>query len=157
MYPKQFIRFFESQVASFLAATLTRLRPEEGFAPPIVVCNNDHRFLVKDEIERADVEPHAIVLEPAARNTAPAIAVAALLVAREDPAGILAVMPSDHVIRDEPAFVAAVERAASVAATGKLVLFGIKPDHPQTGYGYIRRGGALDGFEGVYAVDAFTE
>ena len=157
MYPKQFIRFFESQVASFLAATLTRLRADEGFAKPIVVCNNDHRFLVKDEIERAGVEPHAIVLEPSARNTAPAIAVAALLVAREDPAGILAVMPSDHVIRDEPAFVAAVQRAASVAATGKLVLFGIAPDQPHSGYGYIRRGAALAGFEGAYAVDAFTE
>ena len=157
MYPKQFIRFFESQVASFLAATLARLTPEEGFARPIVVCNNDHRFLVKDEIDRAGVTPHAIVLEPLARNTAPAIAVAALLVAREDPAGILAVMPSDHVIRNEPSFVAAVKRAAAVAETGKLVLFGITPDGAHIGYGYIRRGKPLPGFEGAYAVDAFTE
>jgi mannose-1-phosphate guanylyltransferase/mannose-6-phosphate isomerase len=157
MYPKQFIRFFESQVASFLAATLARLTPEEGFARPIVVCNNDHRFLVKDEIDRAGVTPQTIVLEPVARNTAPAIAVAALLVAREDPEGILAVMPSDHVIRNEPAFVAAVQRAAAVAATGKLVLFGINPDGPHTGYGYIRRGKPLTGFEGAYSVDAFTE
>jgi len=157
MYPKQFIRFFESQVASFLAATLVRLTPEEGFARPIVVCNNDHRFLVKDEIDAAGVTPQAIVLEPVARNTAPAIAVAALLVARENPEGILAVMPSDHVIRNEPAFVAAVKRAAAVAATGKLVLFGIKPDGAHTGYGYIRRGKPLAGFGGAYAVDAFTE
>jgi mannose-1-phosphate guanylyltransferase / mannose-6-phosphate isomerase len=157
MYPKQFIRFFETQPASFLAATVARLTPEEGFAKPIVVCNNDHRFLVKDEIGRAGVTPLAIVLEPVARNTAPAIAVAALLVARENPEGVLAVMPSDHVIRDEPAFVAAVKRAAAVAQTGKLVLFGIKPDGAHTGYGYIRRGNPLPGFEGVYAVDAFTE
>jgi mannose-1-phosphate guanylyltransferase / mannose-6-phosphate isomerase len=157
MYPKQFIRFFENQVASFLAATLARLTPEEGFSKPIVVCNNDHRFLVKDEIDRAGVTPQAIVLEPVARNTAPAIAVAALLVARENPEGILAVMPSDHVIRDEPAFVTAVKRAAAVAATGKLVLFGINPDGPHTGYGYIRRGKPLTGFEGAYSVDAFTE
>ena len=157
MYPKQFIRFFESQVASFLAATLVRLTPEEGFARPIVVCNNDHRFLVKGEIDGAGVTPQAIVLEPVARNTAPAIAVAALLVARENPEGILAVMPSDHVIRNEPAFVAAVKQAAAVAATGKLVLFGIKPDGAHTGYGYIRRGKPLAGFGGAYAVDAFTE
>ena len=137
MYPKQFIRFFESQVASFLAATLARLTPEEGFARPIVVCNNDHRFLVKDEIDRAGVTPQAIVLEPLARNTAPAIAVAALLVAREDPAGILAVMPSDHVIRKEPSFVAAVKRAAAIAETGKLVLFGITPDGAHTGLSLI--------------------
>jgi mannose-1-phosphate guanylyltransferase / mannose-6-phosphate isomerase len=157
MYPKQFIRFFESQAASFLAATVKRLAPAEGFARPIVVCNNDHRFLVKDELSRAGVAAEAIVLEPAARNTAPAIAVAALLVARENPAGILAVMPSDHVIRNEPTFVAAVKRAAAVAATGKLVLFGIEPDGPHIGYGYIRRGSALSGFDGVYTVDAFTE
>ncbi|MET0192827.1 MAG: mannose-1-phosphate guanylyltransferase/mannose-6-phosphate isomerase [Hyphomicrobiaceae bacterium] len=157
MYPKQFIRFFESQVASFLAATVARLTSVEGFARPIVVCNNDHRFLVKDEIDGAGVTPQAIVLEPVARNTAPAIAVAALLVARDNPEGILVVMPSDHVIRNEPGFVAAVKRAAAVAATGKLALFGIKPDGPHTGYGYIRRGKPLAGFEGAYAVDAFTE
>jgi len=108
MYPKQFIRFFDEQTSSFLAAALRRLGSEAGFADPIIVCNNDHRFLVKDEAERAGVHPCAILLEPMARNTAPAAAVAALRVAREDPAGILAVMPSDHVIEDEHAFVAAI-------------------------------------------------
>jgi mannose-1-phosphate guanylyltransferase/mannose-6-phosphate isomerase len=157
MYPKQFIRFFKSQSSSFLAATLMRLQPAQGFARPIIVCNNDHRFLVKDEADRAGVAPHAIVLEPSARNTAPAIAVAALLVVREDPAGILAVMPSDHVIGNEPGFLAAVKRAAAIAETGKLVLFGITPGSAHTGYGYIRRGSPLAGFEGAYAVDAFTE
>ena len=107
---------------------------------PSIVCNNDHRFLVKEEAERAGVTPRAIVLEPVARNTAPAAAVAALRVARDDPAGILVVMPSDHVIKDEPGFVAAVRQAAEVAETGKLVLLGIAPDRPHTGYGYIRRG-----------------
>ena len=82
MYPKQFIRFFDDQASSFLAATLKRLAPDAGFAAPIIVCNNDHRFLVKEEAERAGVTPQAIVLEPVARNTAPAAAVAALLVAR---------------------------------------------------------------------------
>jgi mannose-1-phosphate guanylyltransferase / mannose-6-phosphate isomerase len=157
MYPKQFIRFSEAQPESFLASALRRLSMDLGFAPPVVVCNNDHRFLVKDEAERAGIRPGAIVLEPVARNTAPAIAVAALLVERRDPAGVLVVMPSDHVIRDQPGFVAAVRRAAEVAATGKLVLFGIAPTAPQTGYGYIRRGGPLAGFDGAFAVGAFTE
>src|SRR5215471_17301138 len=76
MYPKQFIRFFESQEASFLAASLQRLEESQGFAAPIIVCNDDHRFLVKEEVARAGVAPRAIVLEPTARNTAPAIAVA---------------------------------------------------------------------------------
>jgi mannose-1-phosphate guanylyltransferase / mannose-6-phosphate isomerase len=157
MYPKQFIRFTAQQTSSFLAATLNRLGTAEGFAPPVVVCNNDHRFLVKDDAERAGVRPAAIVLEPEGRNTAPAIAVAALLVQRRDPDGILVVMPSDHVIKDEQGFASAVRRAAEVAAAGKLVLFGIAPGAPHTGYGYIRRGAPLAGFDRAYAVAGFTE
>jgi len=157
MYPKQFIRFSEAQPASFLAATLQRFPESAGFAAPVVVCNNDHRFLVSDEAERMGIRPRAILLEPVARNTAPAIAAAAVLIEREDPAGVLVVMPSDHVIQDGEAFSAAVRRAADVAAAGKLVLFGIKPGSPHTGYGYIRRGTPLAGFEDVYSVAAFTE
>ncbi len=157
MYPKQFIRFSGDQASSFLAGTLRRLDPEQGFTRPIIVCNNDHRFLVKEEAERAGVTPRAIVLEPVPRNTAAAAAVAALLIEHDDMGGILALMPSDHVIKNEPAFVAAVRRAAEVAQTGKLVLFAITPAGPHTGYGYIRRGASLAGFADAFAVDAFTE
>jgi len=157
MYPKQFIRFSHSQAQSFLSSTLTRLPASAGFAAPVIIGNSDHRFLIEDEARRAGVTPRAVILEPVARNTAPAIAVAALFVARDDPAGVLVVMPSDHVIRDEAGFVAAVSRAAEVARTGKLVLFGITPSGPHTGYGYIRRGEPLEGFEGVYNVAAFAE
>ena len=157
MYPKQFIRFFDDQDLSFLAATLKRLAPDAGFAAPIVICNNDHRFLVREEAERAGVTPQAIVLEPVARNTAPAAAVAALLVAHTDPEGILVLMPSDHVVKNEPGFVAAVRRAGEVAATGRLVLFGIQPAGPHTGYGYIRRGDPLPGLDDAFVVDAFME
>jgi mannose-1-phosphate guanylyltransferase / mannose-6-phosphate isomerase len=157
MYPKQFIRFFDDQDSSFLAATLKRLAPGAGFAAPIVICNNDHRFLVREEAERASVTPQAIVLEPVARNTAPAAAVAALLVAHTDPEGILVLMPSDHVVKNEPGFVAAVRRAGEVAATGRLVLFGIQPAGPHTGYGYIRRGDPLPGLDDAFVVEAFME
>ena len=157
MYPKQFIRFSSRQETSFLAATLQRLKPAQGFQPPTIICNSDHRFLVKDEAERSGVSPRKIVLEPVARNTAPAIAVAALHVARENPAGILVVTPSDHVIKDEAAFVDAVRRAAEVAATGRLVLFGITPTGPHIGYGYIRQGAPIPGFPGVFNVEAFEE
>ena len=156
-YPKQFIRFFKDQTSSLLVATLRRLGAEQGFAPPVVVCNNDHRFLVRDEAEQAGIEPAAILLEPVARNTAPAIAAAALLIERTDPDGVLAVMPSDHAIKDEKGFVAAVHRAAEVAAAGKLVLFGVAPTSPHTGYGYIHRGAPLANFDGAFAVNAFTE
>ena len=157
MYPKQFIRFFADQNITFLGATLRRLPREEGFAAPILSCNNDHRFLIKEELEQAGIEAHAIVLEPAARNTAPAIAAAALIAMRNDPNAILAVMPSDHVVRDEVAFRERIFTAAKIAATGRLVLFGITPHEPHTGYGYIRRGDELSGHEGAYMVDAFFE
>ena len=102
MYPKQFIRFFSGQSSSFLAATLTRLGQDSSFRPPILLCNNDHRFLVREEVERAGLNPHAIVLEPIARNTAPAIAVAALVALQDNPerhSGAHAVRPR-HQGRD---------------------------------------------------------
>ena len=158
MYPKQFIRFFSGQNSTFLGAAMLRLKADEGFSPPILLCNNDHRFLVREEIERAGIKPRAIILEPVGRNTAPAIAVAALAALRENPGAILAVMPSDHVVKDDAKFVEGVKRAAKVAATGKLVLFGIKPDEPHTGYGYIKQGTPLEGFNGgAYTVESFAE
>jgi mannose-1-phosphate guanylyltransferase/mannose-6-phosphate isomerase len=158
MYPKQFIRFFNGQSSSFLGATLKRLSAAGGFAAPTLLCNNDHRFLVKEELEQAGIKPRALILEPVARNTAAAIAVAALSISRDDPGAIMVVMPSDHAIRDETRFIAAVHRAAKVAATGRLVLFGIQPTDANTGYGYIRKGAALDGFGGgAFKVDAFFE
>lgn len=158
MYPKQFIRFFSGQNNSFLAAALMRLKADAGFAPPILLCNNDHRFLVREEIERANIKPRAIILEPVGRNTAPAIAVAALAALRENPGAVLAVMPSDHVVRDDTRFVEGVKRAAKVAATGKLVLFGIKPTEAHTGYGYIKQGNPIEGFNGgAYNVESFAE
>ncbi|MEZ5850669.1 MAG: mannose-1-phosphate guanylyltransferase/mannose-6-phosphate isomerase [Hyphomicrobiaceae bacterium] len=159
MYPKQFIRFFNGNEPSFLGATLKRLQGDVRFADPILLCNNDHRFLVREELDRAGLTDHAtIYLEPVGRNTAAAIAVAAFAIARQDPAGILVVMPSDHVIANEAGFVDAVRRAAKVAESGRLVLFGIKPDGAHTGYGYIRQGEALaNGGTGAFAVDAFFE
>ncbi|MET1047583.1 MAG: sugar phosphate nucleotidyltransferase, partial [Hyphomicrobium sp.] len=133
MYPKQFIRFFDNQNTSFLGAALARLPQSAGFERPILLCNNDHRFLVREEVERAGITPRAIVLEPIARNTAPAIAVAALIALRDNANAILAVMPSDHVIADEARFAKAMKRAADVAATGKLVLFGVTPTEAHTG------------------------
>ncbi|MCB1506945.1 MAG: mannose-1-phosphate guanylyltransferase/mannose-6-phosphate isomerase [Hyphomicrobiaceae bacterium] len=157
MYPKQFISF-NGAGASFLGTTLKRLAPEAGFGAPILLCNNDHRFLVRGELERAGLEAKAVILEPVARNTAPAIAVAALAAAEENKNAIIVVMPSDHVVKDERKFIEAVHHAAEIASHGRLVLFGIKPEEPHTGYGYIRRGAPLEGeVIGGFAVGAFTE
>jgi len=155
MYPKQFIRFFTGQ-GTLLASTLRRV-DHVGFSAPIIICNNDHRFLVRDEAASAAVEPETVILEPVARNTAAATAVAALVAMRKSADAVIAVMPSDHLVSNADAFVDSLLRASEIAATGKLVLFGIVPTRPHTGYGYIRRGGELDGACGVYAVDAFCE
>ena len=158
MYPKQFISGLNGSKASLLGNTLTRLAPELGYQAPLIICNNAHRFLVKDECERAGINPSAVILEPVARNTAPAIAVSALHVAAKNPSAVLVVMPSDHVISDEERFRKAVADAANVAAQGKIVLFGIKPTEPHTGYGYIRKGSPISGAETVAAhVASFTE
>jgi mannose-1-phosphate guanylyltransferase / mannose-6-phosphate isomerase len=157
MYPKQFIPF-NGKKESFLAATLQRLAVDKGFEAPTILCNNDHRFLVKAELDNTKIKSRSIILEPVARNTAPAIAVAALDALATNPDAIIVVMPSDHNVADPQKFVDAVRRAAAVAATGKLVLFGIQPATPHTGYGYIRSGADLDGFKGAaFAVDAFAE
>lgn len=156
-HPKQFVRFFETQEASFLGEALKRFSGGEDFASPIVICNTDHRFLVRDEAERMGLPLGAVILEPAGRNTAPAIAAAAAYVAARDPEAILVVMPSDHLIRNVAGFAAAVRRAAGAAERGKLTLFGVPPTEPNTGYGYIRKGAGLPGCDGAYAVDAFFE
>jgi len=158
MYPKQFNTFFDAQGESFFAATLQRLKPDAGFEFPIILCNNDYRFLVREDLERTGIEPKAIILEPVARNTAAAVAVAALAASAENPDAILAVMPSDHVLRDGARFVDAVKVAATVAASGKLVLFGITPTKPNTGYGYIRTGAPLKSpNDDVFEVENFVE
>lgn len=157
MYPKQFIRFFNGDGRSLLGTTLERLGSADSFAPPIVVCNNGHRFLVQEEVAQTGILPQAIILEPVARNTAAAVAAAALFAQRGDANAILAVMPSDHMIADAHGFVDAIKRAANIAATGRLILFGIRPCEAHTGYGYIRRGAPLAGDNGGFDVEAFCE
>jgi mannose-1-phosphate guanylyltransferase / mannose-6-phosphate isomerase len=142
--PKQFLRLVGEQ--TLLQDTLARTRGlGERLGPPIIVCNAVHRFLVAEQLLELGIEPQAIVLEPAGRNTAPAVAVAALLARNAAAPGaepILLVLPADHVIRDRAAFTGAVETAIDAAAAGNLVTFGIVPDSAETGYGYIAQGEA---------------
>ncbi|MCW5699570.1 MAG: mannose-1-phosphate guanylyltransferase/mannose-6-phosphate isomerase [Rhodospirillales bacterium] len=128
-----------------------------AFAPPLIVCNDEHRFMIAEQMRELHVTPEAIVLEPVARNTAPAIVVAALLLAKRNPRAIMLVLPSDHVIEDTDGFRATVDVAVLAASQGSLVTFGIAPSGPEVGYGYIRRGEAMDGIEGCYRIDCFVE
>jgi mannose-1-phosphate guanylyltransferase/mannose-6-phosphate isomerase len=129
----------------------------KGFAAPLVICGEDHRFLVAEQMRAAGIEDARIVLEPVGRNTAPAATVAALLVAADDPEGMVLLMPSDHVVLDEPAFHRAVGVARQAASTGALVTFGIEPQRPETGYGYIKGAGPLTDVPEALAIERFVE
>jgi mannose-1-phosphate guanylyltransferase len=151
MYPKQFLSLLHDE--TMLQKTLMRLDGIEH-SPPIVVCNNEHRFIVAEQARQIGIENLSIILEPLGRNTAPAIAVAAIHALMKQPNPLLLVLSADHEISDENAFCDAVAQGRTLAADGRLVTFGIVPTQAATGYGYIRRGAARGcGFE----VEKFVE
>lgn len=151
--PKQLLPLVTEN--TMLQETLTRLSNWAEVGNPIVICGNDHRFLVAEQLRQVDIHPEAIVLEPVARNTAPAIAAAAI--ALKDKEVLMLVLPADHVITDVVAFEAAVRRASVAAEQGKLVTFGIAPTHAETGYGYIQSGAGLSAADGCFDVARFVE
>lgn len=155
LLPKQFLPLVSDK--TMLQETLLRLDGIGQLRDPIVVCNNDHRFLAAEQLREIGVKSLAQILEPAGRNTAPAVAVAALCVAATDPDGIMLVLPADHLIRDIAAFHATAAKAAAAANEGHLVTFGILGREPETGYGYIERGESLPGMAGCHRVARFVE
>lgn len=124
---------------------------------PILVCNEQHRFLIAEQMRELGLGNVTIALEPAARNTAAAAAIAALMVQRQDPDGIVLLLPSDHFIGNDHAFVSSVQSAARAAAHGYITTFGIHPASPETGYGYIKTGSPLPAVPDCLAVDRFVE
>lgn len=157
-YPKQLIALVEER--TLLQATARRLDSVDNLQPPVVVCNEEHRFMVSEQLDAVGIMPTAILLEPTARNTAPAIASAALEALAqcedgEDP--ILLVMPTDHVIRDTDKFAQAVREAVEEAAVGRLVTFGATPVYPETGYGYIKAESRTGTSKEGRAVQRFVE
>lgn len=137
-YPKQFLRLLGED--SLLQQTMKRLSCVQGLGPAILVSNESSRFVVAEQLREIGIENARILLEPARRNTAPAIASAALHALSEYDDPLLLVLPSDHVIKDHDAFCTAIHYAQQAASKGDLVTFGIKPQSPETGYGYIRAG-----------------
>lgn len=136
--PKQFLALIGER--SLYQETVLRATGLDGVQAPVTVCSQEHRFMVGEQLQAIGVGHGGIVLEPVARNTAPAIALAALHVLARDADAMMLVLPADHLIEDEAAFRDAVKRATELAAGGWLVTFGINPDAPETGYGYIARG-----------------
>jgi len=152
LFPKQFLPLSGEQ--TMLQETLSRLDGLD-FQSPLVICNEEHRFIVAEQLRETGISGSEIILEPIGRNTAPAIAVAAFHALAKDKNAMLLVLAADHVIGDVKAFHSAIAQAEVLANKGKLVTFGIVPDQPETGYGYIKRGDAI-GSEG-YEVDCFVE
>ena len=148
--PKQLLSLTAEETMLQLTAQRTVGRP--GFAPPMVVANAAHAAMIEAQLAEVEAGHARVILEPVGRNTAAAIAAAALSLGRDE---AMLIMPSDHVIRDLDAFHAAIARALPLVADGWLVTFGITPDGPETGYGYIKRGEALA--DGVARVARFVE
>jgi len=152
LYPKQFLKLGQDE--TLLQQVFRRL---EGLSlsNPLVICNEEHRFLAAEQLRAMGELNHNILLEPQGKNTAPAVALAAFAALRSDPEAVLLVLASDHIIQEKAAFQHVVEQALPLAQRGELVTFGIVPSHPETGYGYIKQGTPIDG--GAYKVERFVE
>ena len=151
--PKQFLSLTGD--GTLFQQTIARTRSLPDIAVPIVVASEDHRFLAAEQLLESGIKTATIVLEPLARNTAPAIALGALEAIIRDPEALLLVLPADHLIGDTQSFTDAVQRALPIAREGWLVTFGIRPDRPETGFGYIRRAESV-GAE-AFRVEQFVE
>jgi len=153
MYPKQLLPLVND--TTMLQDTALRTAGIADITPPMVVCNEEHRFMVAEQLRQLDMPASAVILEPCGRNTAPAIAVAALEGLAQGANPLLLVLPADHVIKDVERFQAAVAAGVPLAAAGKLATFGVVPTSAETGYGYIKAGEPLDA--GGYRIERFVE
>jgi mannose-1-phosphate guanylyltransferase/mannose-6-phosphate isomerase len=151
-YPKQYLALAGDN--TMLQETILRLNGLDNLADPIIVCNADHRFLVAEQCQQIDIKNPTILLEPVGRNTAPAIAAAALQSLKGSDDSILLVLSADHVIQDVSTFHKAINIANQQIQSGKLATFGIVPTDANTGYGYIHKGKAIND---VFKVKEFTE
>jgi mannose-1-phosphate guanylyltransferase/mannose-6-phosphate isomerase len=153
--PKQLLPLVADK--TMLQDTALRVANWPELMAPLVVCGNDHRFMVAEQLREVGITPLGILLEPVGRNTAPAVAAAAHHLQQIDPEAVMLVLPADHVIENVAAFREAVERATRLVAAGKLAMFGIVPKTPETGYGYIRRGEPVAECSDCYNVARFVE
>lgn len=152
-YPKQFLKMAGD--ATLFQQTLARVSDRSVFGRPIVVANNEHRFIAAEQLRDRGVMDAIVIVEPVGRNTAPAAAVAAMHALEQDANAIICIMPADHVISDGDALVAAMQAGLPTARSGRIVLFGIEPETPATGYGYIRKGEII--VDAVSHVASFVE
>jgi mannose-1-phosphate guanylyltransferase/mannose-6-phosphate isomerase len=153
--PKQFLPLISEK--TLFQETILRNVDDAGFGAPVVVCNEEHRFVIADQLGQIGVQPRQVLLEPVPHNTGPALAVAALWLVEQEPGAIMLVQPADHVIGSVANLHQVVFQGLAAADQGRLVIFGVKPSRPEPGYGYIATGSAIDGAPQVLAVERFIE
>ncbi|MCW9014375.1 MAG: mannose-1-phosphate guanylyltransferase/mannose-6-phosphate isomerase [Gammaproteobacteria bacterium] len=153
--PKQLLSLVSE--STMIQDTVSRLSGLGDLAAPIIVCNEEHRFMIAEQMREINIDPAAIILEPFGRNTAPAVAISALKASEINEDVVLLVLPADHVIQNIQAFHDAIGTGYQAAMNNKLVTFGIIPDAPETGYGYIKAGDALDNNGNIQQVEQFVE
>ena len=157
-FPKQFVKLVGEE--TLYQASVNRLSGQIGdvrFQAPVIMTNSDFRFIVVEQAQEIGIDPGAVLIEPSGRNTAPAVLAAAVHIAAQDPEALMLVAPSDHVMTEVDSFHAAIAQGVEAAKTGQLVTFGITPDQPETGFGYLKLSAAPDGSGTAVPLDAFVE
>ena len=145
IFPKQFQKLTKNNQKSLIQITQERVSKLENILNPIIICNEEHRFIVAEQMREIFVEPLTILLEPVSKNTAPAVTIATLKALEYESDPLLLFLPADHLIKNKSKFLNVIERATKFASEGRLITFGITPTHPETGYGYIEAKDNLNG------------
>ena len=143
-FPKQYLSLNSKDYKSLLQNTLERLQRIDNLESPLLICNEDHRFIVAEQLREIDIKPGKILLEPFGRNTAPAITMAALIALKNNNESNLLILSSDHEIKNKEKFLQIIKLGIDYATNGRLVTFGVVPKTPETGYGYIKASKELD-------------
>ena len=143
-FPKQYLKINQNESLTFLQKTVLRISSFKNVNDPIIICNEEHRFIVAEQMREIKIKPKNIIIEPIGRNTAPAITIAALKGAEEDEESILIILPADHIINNIVNFFKSINTAIEDVSQGKIITFGIAPDKPETGFGYIESLEELD-------------
>ena len=157
-FPKQYLSINNKKNSSFFQVTVQRIKNLENAQNPIVVCNEEHRFITAEQLRQINIKPSSIILEPSSQNTAPAITAAALKAISKGNDPILLILPSDHQIRNDKIFLDSIEEAKQATLEGRIVTFGIKPSNPATGFGYIKSKNSFNtNSSGPYKIESFIE
>ena len=157
-FPKQYLSINNQKNSSFLQVTTQRIQNLENAENPIIICNEEHRFITAEQLRQINIKPSSIILEPSSQNTAPAITAAALKAISKGNDPILLILPSDHQIRNDKIFLDSIEQAKQATLEGRIVTFGIKPSNPATGFGYIKSKNSFNtNSSGPYKIESFIE